>query len=148
MFSERFVKNYIFVCYTEKIMSEMSPEHEPQPRITTGIFQLRAERYPVERDENGKVKPAGGEPIFAVKDLTFPYTREAWKELALRFVDELEGEEKEYFDVENVSSVSIGPWPSLTDNMDTDTIRRVSDDEYRAAHHERYGDAIYIPTFW
>lgn len=127
---------------------EIGREQEPQPRITTGIFQLRAERYPLERDENGRVKPAGGEPVFAIKEVSFPYTREGWKDLTRRLVDQLEGAEREYFDVENVSSVSLGPWADLTDHMDSDTIRLIPKDEYQEAYAQRYGDAIYIPTFW
>ena len=127
---------------------ETRQEREPQLRLETGVFRLNVRGVPLEFDPDGKAHPAGGEPRFAIKDVPMLHTKEGWAEFAERLAVHLEGAESELYRGMTVYAVAESPMNQLTDHLESGTIRRVSDDEYAVAYHEKYGDTIQGPIFW
>lgn len=123
-----------------------SPENERQPKPLTGLFQLSARNIPLERSPEGKIMPVCNVPRFAIKDVPVVRTDEGWSDFAKLLIDLLEGVDRELY--QGSYGVAESPIEELTENMASGEIRLVSPEEYARAHTNKYGDAIYIPTFW
>lgn len=130
-------------------MSEHIPhaEQEPRPRAVTGLFQLRMGGVRMELSPEGKALPAGGEPYFAVNEVMVTHSRKGWQEFSERLSVRLEGIESELYRGEHVHSVALGPWPELTDSIESGDICYISQEEYRDAYLRKYGDTIQGPMF-
>lgn len=90
--------------------------------------------------------PVRNMPRFAVKDVPVVRTEEGWNDFAKLLIDLLEGVDRELY--QDSYGVAESPIEELTENMASGEIRLVSPEEYARAHTNKYGDAIYIPTFW
>lgn len=127
---------------------QKNPERRSEPRMFTGVFVCTHPLITMGALREKRALRANEEPMFAVRDVPVICDDQGWQEFDEILHGLLSKDEAELLDLEHMKSFDRGPFESLTDKLEPGQIHRVTDEEYRDAYSRKFGQAIFIPTYW